>query len=149
MKSELQKIAQAPGIMAASQTTPDEGTRLEVSEGDGRRWAPVLAAALQVLQSSGEGEIKIALEKQTVVMQRSGDVVIGVVVVKSHPVVKSLKRMIRRAFKRVSDAMSSTAPAPGPGGGFPQVTRPSHGGTPLPPPSSSRDDGKDPGGLPN
>ena len=46
--------------------------------------------------------MKIALDKHSIVVQRSGDIIIGVVVIKSHPVVKSLKRMIRRCFKQAS-----------------------------------------------
>lgn len=104
MKSEVQRLIEAPGIVAAAKTDGAQ-TQVLVSEGDARRWQPLLAAASHVLDVSHTDEVKIALEKYSVVAVRSGTVTLGVVVVKSHPVIKSLKRMIRRAFRRLGSTM--------------------------------------------
>lgn len=108
MKSETDKLIDAPGIVAAAKHQAGQ-TELRVSEGDARQWAPLLEAARQVLVASGTDEVKISLDRHTVVLLRSGAVVLGVVVVKSHPVVKSLKRMLRRAFKRMGSIPATPA----------------------------------------
>jgi len=111
MKTEVDKLTEAPGILAAAQTE-NGATQLKVGdEGDARRWAPVLDAGRQVLDAAGTDEVKITLDKYSVVLMRSGPVTLGVAVVKSHPAVKSLKRMLRRAFKRLGKEVSKTAPA--------------------------------------
>ena len=107
MKTEVDKLTETPGIIAAAKTEGGQ-TEVKTAEGDARRWAPLLEAARQVLQVADDDEVKIALDKYTVVVMRAGGVVLGVVVVKSHPIVKSLKRMLRRAFKR----MGATVAAP-------------------------------------
>ena len=100
MKSEISKIAQAPGVVAIFKTTPEDTEYVDETGGtDLSQWRPVLEATTQVLSHTGEPEVKVALDKHSIVVQRSGDVIIGVVVVKSHPVVKPLKRMIRRCFR--------------------------------------------------
>lgn len=99
MKSEIQKITDTPGIVAIlrSKSGSDEFSQPTVT--DNKEWKQILGDAMRLLSLSGEDEVKVTLDKHTVVVQRSGDIVLGVVVVKSHPVVKSLKRMIRRAFR--------------------------------------------------
>jgi hypothetical protein len=105
MKSEVDRIVDAPGILAACQIEGGDMV-VRVPEGSPSRWSPLLEAGRQVLEASMSDEVKIALESQTVVLMRSGEVVLGVVVIKSHPVVKSLKRMLRRAFKRIGGGVS-------------------------------------------
>jgi hypothetical protein len=110
MKSEVDKLTEAPGILAAAKTE-DGTTQLKVSDGgDARRWVSLLDASRQVLGASGSDEVKITFDKYSVVVMRSGNLVLGVVVVKSHPVVKSLKRMLRRAFKRLGSEVPKPQP---------------------------------------
>jgi hypothetical protein len=117
MKSETDKLIEAPGIVAAAKHQAGQ-TELRVSEGDAQQWALLLEAARQVLDASSTDEVKITLDQHTVVLLRSGVVVLGVVVVKPHPVVKSLKRMLRRAFKRMEGA-SAALPVRDAGSGVP------------------------------
>jgi hypothetical protein len=112
MKSEVIKLTEAPGILAASKTQ-NGTTELEVSSEMSARehWAQVLLeTSRQVLGASGSDEIKITFDKYSVVVMQSGPLTLGVVVVKSHPVVKSLKRMLRRAFKRLGNAVPVPSP---------------------------------------
>ena len=106
MKTEVDKLIETPGIIAAAKTENGQ-TEVKVAEGDARRWAPLLDAGRQVLQVADDDEVKIALDKYTVVIMRGGEVTISVVVVKSHPIVKSLKRMLRRAFKRMGTTVAT------------------------------------------
>lgn len=108
MKTEVDKLTEVPGILAVSKTV-GYTTEVKVSDGDSRPWAPVLGGARKVLDAAGVDELKVALDKYSVIVMRSGRVTLGVVVIKSHPVVKSLKRMLRRAFKRIGNAAHDPA----------------------------------------
>lgn len=99
MNSEITKITETPGIVAVLQVKEGDTKFLEPHVTDNKDWERILREAAGILLVSDEDEIKITLDKHTVVAQRSGELVLGIVVVKSHPVVKSLKRMIRRAFR--------------------------------------------------
>jgi hypothetical protein len=47
-----------------------------------------------------EEELKITLNAQSLVLRRNKGIYVGVVAIKSHPVVKSLQRMVRSAFRK-------------------------------------------------
>jgi len=47
-----------------------------------------------------EDELKIALNVRSLVLRRHRGTYVGVVAIKSHPVVKSLQRMMRAAFRK-------------------------------------------------
>jgi len=99
MNSEITKITETPGIVALIQVKDGDGVFSEPHVTDNKDWERILREAIGILLVSDEDEIKITLDKHTVVAQKSGELLLGVVVVKSHPVVKSLKRMMRRAFR--------------------------------------------------
>ena len=137
MKSEVDRLIEAPGILAASKTQNGSTVVKADATTDVRRWQPLLATAEQILTVSREDEAKIALSNASVVVMRSGDITIGLVVVKSHPVVKSLKRMVRRAFKRLGSPTKAPAPRQ------PSITTtpvtPSLGNLPTTPPADDKD----------
>lgn len=112
MRSEIDKIIQVPGIIAVCKI--ENGNEdIKVSRGDAAHWRPLMKGASDVLHASGSDEIKIVMAEKTAVIMSSGSVTLGVVVVKSHPVVKSLKRMMRRAFKNFGSPVSEpSAKAP-------------------------------------
>lgn len=127
MQQELEKMTQAPGVVAVyGRQGGDDvvlfGTLgLPLSEAERQRWNDLFVGTRQMLATvEGHGsfvsakgdpcdEVRLVLGDQTLVMRRQDDVHLAVAFRKGAAVVKSLPRMIRRTFKRLGKA-----PAPPP-----------------------------------
>lgn len=121
MQKEIQKMTAAPGILAACCREGDEvvldfaRSRLPLSGEDRARWSALIDAARNLLTVAmaadarpGVNEIRLVLDHHTVLVHAEGSLTIAVVFLKGDSVVKSLPRMVRKAFRNIA---KQTAPA--------------------------------------
>lgn len=137
----INKFADVDGIVAAA---GGEKSALvfafssHVSDDERARWRDVfnnLVGVLDLVES--EDEVRFVLKEHTLLLRRGGDVYVGAVVTKGHPVVKSLQRMVRRSLQRMGAPVVRTDPRPTPPAPVPSapapVTDPPSGGGDLGP----------------
>jgi len=138
--NELQRLIQTDGILAAA--CGSVGGSLEVRAGHivkDRNWKGIFAAGFNMLGlHANVSTLKINMGDLSILLEAHEGRKIAVVVVSGHPIVKSLRRMVRRSFRRlvdtplttpvVSDAAPQT-PATRPESG--EAPDPSGAGSPL------------------
>lgn len=112
--STLNKFTQADGIQAACggpRSALDFSFSLSISEEERERYKSIFNKMIELIALVPEqDELKITLDSQSLLLRRSDGVYIGVVATKGHPIVKSLQRMVRRAFKKMGVRAPSTRP---------------------------------------
>lgn len=96
-----------------------------MSDGERRRWQDLVQGAVALTErAQGHDEIRVVLSEHTILIRRDDDHFAGAIVIKGHPVVKSLQRMVRRVLRlvrpqpqripdtgRPADLLSTTEPA--------------------------------------
>ena len=73
-----------------------------VKEPDRERFKKIfttMAALLELMPS--EEELKITLRTESLLLRKNAELYVGVVAVKGHPIVKSIQRMVRQAFRKL------------------------------------------------
>jgi hypothetical protein len=108
MSIVLNKIVANAGIVSVGHRDPHnkwvfvEGTTSSApkTEAETKKIHEIFTQALDLLSTSEEPEVKIMFGDKTLVIQKNEDHVLGIVVCKGHPVVKSLQRMFRKTFSR-------------------------------------------------
>jgi hypothetical protein len=115
MKTELEKLTAAPGILAAYgvergvETIVFAKGSVPFSQEEKAQRHDLLAAARAILEVStrmgfpGE-EVRVLMGHYTMIVQQCGGVTLGVVFVKGDNIVKSLARMMRKTFLRLKKA---------------------------------------------
>jgi len=103
---QINRLINAHGILGASVGGREQqnfGFSAEVSETDRARWKALIGRMAEAIDASPikDDEIRVVLAGETVVLRRNDGVYVGIVVVKGHPVVKSMKRMIRSTLKQM------------------------------------------------
>lgn len=103
--SSLTKFTQADGIEAACggpRAALDFSFSLHTTEEEREQYKGVFQKMIELLALVPEqDELKITLDSKSLLLRRHSGLYIGVVAIKGHPVVKSLQRMVRRAFKKM------------------------------------------------
>ena len=75
---------------------------------DREKWKGMFAQLISVLNAAPESdEVKAITGELSLVFRRSGDTYVGVVVIKGHPVVKSVQRMVRAGFRKLGSPVLS------------------------------------------
>lgn len=120
LRANIEHLAAAQGIVAVSVVSPAGPRELRGDES----WAPILDAALSLLEKTGEKTIRLVVGKHTVVLQTENEETVGVVLPTGHAIAKSLRRMIRRMSRK------PRGPLP-----RPVVTAPQHTAPPAAPTS--------------
>ena len=119
--SILTKLTKTDGVSAACCGDPGAlsfSFDLGVPEDERAQFKKIFQTMVDLLNlMPNEDELKIGLTAQSLVLRRNQGIYVGVVAVKSHPVVKSLQRMVRRAFKKQGAPLpvsrpKTKAPAP-------------------------------------
>ncbi len=105
---DLNAFTRNPGIEAALKTVNGQTSCTGHTEEHYQKWRPVLERTQSILQGTSSNEITVQLKNHTVFIIKSGEAYIGVVTRKADPIMKSLKRMVRVAFRRLG------APVPHP-----------------------------------
>lgn len=114
----ISKIIQAPGILAAScgqRGSQEFVFAKDVPQEDRDRLQGMINHLCEALEASPlrqEDEIKAVLSGETVMVRRNADMHVGVVVTKGHPVVKSLQRMVRKAFRDLDAPLKPSTGGP-------------------------------------
>lgn len=132
----LQKLIDTPGLSAScggQKSALDFAFSDEIVGPDRDQWRGIFLNLVKILDlASDQEEVKLVVGPHSVVVRRNQDTYVGVVAQKGHPVVKSLQRMVRRAFKHLGAPMHPSRPRPAP-----SVT-PTQWSTPTPPPAPDR-----------
>lgn len=110
----LTRFINMDGITAVCGGTPnalDFAFCSQMSEEDRDRYKKTFMHMVNLLTlHPDQDEIKLTLGNQSVLLRQSETTYVGVIAVKGHPIVKSLQRMVRQAFKkfgaRVPDSRS-------------------------------------------
>jgi hypothetical protein len=101
--SVLNSLVDAPGIMAAC--GGEKGSIIfvfgeNVPPSDSAKWREIFMNLQTILDLAREEEdVKLVLGNYSIVLRRNQSVYVGVIAMKGHSVIKSLQRMVRRAFK--------------------------------------------------
>ena len=139
LQANIDHLAIAAGIEAVVVETETRDYR-----GD-QTWHAVLDGALDLFKRTNEKSIRLVVGTNTIVVQKEGEEVVGVVLPTGHAIAKSLRRMIRRMSRKdrgplpkAKQGLSSAAPSVAPSGG--QSTPPSSG-QPVTPASKPADEG--------
>lgn len=118
LRGNIDHLATAQGITAVAVQGSDQS---ELFRGE-EAWKSVLETSRRLLGLTQESSVRLVIGAHTVVVQREGSEVVGVVLPTGHAVAKSLRRMIRRMAKKdrgpvVATSMAAieqgVAPAPG------------------------------------
>ena len=109
---QLEALTSCPHIRACIVAKSDS---LESTPFGETSWAPMLRAALPLMDLTAAGFIRLVVGEHSIVIQREGGVLVGVVFDTGKAVAKSLHRMIRRACapgprRRSASATTNTAP---------------------------------------
>jgi len=150
--SILTTLTKADGITAACCGDPAAlsfSYASDVSDSDRVQFKQVFEAMIHLLNlMPDEDELKITVNAQSLVLRRNKGVYVGVVAVKSHPVVKSLARMMRQAFRKqgapLPEKRRRTNRPPTPQAPSVAPARPLDGPPPAPPPKGDDDSGPPP-----
>lgn len=114
--SSLTKFTQADGIQAACggpRSALDFSFTLGTVEEEQERYKNIFAKMIELIALvPDQDELKITLDSQSLLLRRSEGIYIGIVATKGHPIVKSLQRMVRRAFRSMGARSPSTRPRP-------------------------------------
>jgi len=103
------------------------------SDVDRARWKDLFNHLVEMLDAEpDEDEMRLVLERATLLLRRGGKVYVGAVVEKGHPAVKSLQRMVRRALKSLGAPTVRTDPRPPERAVAPSIPAPAN----LPPPAT-------------
>jgi hypothetical protein len=149
--SILTKLTKADGVTAACCGDPGvlsfsfDSAVLEDERAQFKKIFQTMVDLINLMPN--EDELKITLNSQSLVLRRNQGTYVGVVAVKSHPVVKSLQRMVRSAFKKLGAPIRPSRPRPVPVPvAVPQAlsvvpTRPLDVTPPAPPPKEDDDSG--------
>lgn len=101
--SRLDKLVQAPGILAASAgnlTSLEYRFSDETDPVNFDRWRQLFAGLAKLLTlRPDDDEARLVLGDCTLLLRFSNGIYVGVVARKGHPVVKSMQRMVRSAFR--------------------------------------------------
>ena len=101
--SRLDKLVQAPGILAASAgtlTSLEYRFSDEAVPVDFERWRQLFSGLAKLLTlRPDDDEARLVLGDYTLLLRFSEGMYVGVVARKGHPVVKSMQRMVRSAFR--------------------------------------------------
>lgn len=79
------------------------------------RWESILNSLINIsalINPRDTNEIRLMLADTTILLRRGGDLYVGAVVVKGHPIVKSLQRMVRNVLKKMGAPVMRTDPRP-------------------------------------
>lgn len=115
----------APGILAAYCRDGDEviveftQSGLPPSADERTRWRALIEAARDLLTAAksnrpGIDEVRLVLDRHTVLVRMQDSLVIAVVFLKGDAIVKSLPRMVRKTFRALAKSPPSPAPQPSP-----------------------------------
>lgn len=74
---------------------------------DRERWGAMFAHLITLLDLIPDDEIKVVVNEHTLVFRRQDVTYVGVVVIKGHPVVKSVQRMVRALFRKLGSPVPS------------------------------------------
>ena len=114
--SSLTKFTQADGIQAACggpRNALDFSFKMGTAPDERNRYELIFAKMIELIALVPEqDELKITLDSQSLLLRRSDGIYIGVVATKGHPIVKSLQRMVRRAFKNMGARAPTSRPRP-------------------------------------
>lgn len=104
----------ADGILYASIASPS--SHESVGTAGAGEYAEICAAACEMLRlvkpvlPGGQVELRVMLDDACIAVLGKGDNVVALVMTKGHPVIKSAKRLMRRALARLPESSSVTEP---------------------------------------
>lgn len=116
MKPSLEKLVAMDGIAAAWLAKGSSDPVIAVAERtnlDQGHWGELFVISQKLLDVSQPlthgAEIRVQLQDYTIVMVKEDDTIIALATIQAHPIVKSVKRMMRKTLAKAKEVPSAAA----------------------------------------